>query len=61
VWNAGKLKWVKQPCWRKDADGMSWLGINGLDRADDIAGYANSFLAAVKVASTAASSTAPLA
>jgi predicted chitinase len=125
AWNAGKLKWVKQPYWRKDADGMSWLGrgfvqlthktnyqnaeaktgipcttqpelmlqaapaatvmyggmmegwftgkklsdylgngktdfvnarriINGLDRADDIAGYANSFLAAVNAASASA-------
>lgn len=26
AWNAGKLKWVKQPYWRKDADDMSWLG-----------------------------------
>lgn len=125
AWNAGKLKWVKQPYWRKDADGMSWLGrgfvqlthktnyqnaeaktgipcttqpelmlqaapaatvmyggmmegwftgkklsdylgngktdfvnarriINGLDRANDIAGYANSFLAAVNAASASA-------
>ena len=23
---AGKLKWVKTPYWRKDADGKSWLG-----------------------------------
>jgi hypothetical protein len=29
--------------------------INGLDRADDIAGYANSFLAAVNAASAPAS------
>ena len=26
AWNSGKLPWVKQPYWRKDADGMSWLG-----------------------------------
>jgi len=126
AFNSGKLKWVKTPYWRKDADGMSWLGrgfvqlthktnyqnaeaktgipcttqpelmlqaapaatvmfggmiggwftgkklsdylgngkvdfvnarriINGLDRADDIAGYANSFLAAVNAASAPAS------
>lgn len=23
---AGRLPWVRQPYWRKDADGMSWLG-----------------------------------
>ena len=126
AFNSGKLKWVKTPYWRKDADGMSWLGrgfvqltfktnyqnaeaktgipcttqpelmlqaapaatvmyggmiggwftgkklsdylgngkvdfvnarriINGLDRADDIAGYANSFLTAVNAASVPAS------
>lgn len=126
AFNSGKLKWVKTPYWRKDADGMSWLGrgfvqlthktnyqnaeaktgipcttqpelmlqaapaatvmfggmiggwftgkklsdylgngkvdfvnarriINGLDRADDIAGYANSFLTAVNAASAPAS------
>lgn len=26
AWVAGKLKWVKTPYWRKDADGKSWLG-----------------------------------
>lgn len=26
AWNAGKLKWVKTPYWRKDADGKSWFG-----------------------------------
>jgi predicted chitinase len=122
AWNAGRLRWVKQPYWRKDANGMSWLGrgfvqlthktnyqnaqtktgiactarpelmlqagpaatvmydgmiegwftshklsdylgngkrdfvrarkiINGLDRAQDIAGYAVHFLVAVRAAS----------
>ena len=125
AWNAGKRSWVKQPYWRKDADGFSWLGrgfvqltfktnyqnaqaktgipcaaqpelmlesapaatvmyggmiggwftgkklsdylgngkvdfvnarriINGLDRANDIAGYANKFFNAVKAASASA-------
>jgi hypothetical protein len=125
AWAGGQLKWVKQPYWRKDADGMSWLGrgfvqlthksnyqnaqaktgipcatqpelmlesapaarvmyggmtggwftgkklsdylgngrvdfvnarriINGLDRANDIAGYANRFFNAVKAASASA-------
>jgi len=26
AWKSGKLKWVKTPYWRKDADGKSWLG-----------------------------------
>lgn len=26
AWKAGKLKWVKTPYWRKDADGKSWFG-----------------------------------
>ena len=26
AWAAGKLKWVKKPYWRKDADGKSWFG-----------------------------------
>jgi hypothetical protein len=26
AWGAGRLPWVKQPYWRKDAGGMSWLG-----------------------------------
>jgi predicted chitinase len=26
AWAAGRLKWVKSPYWRKDANGMSWLG-----------------------------------
>lgn len=26
AWQAGKLPWVKEPYWRPDADGKSWLG-----------------------------------
>lgn len=26
AWAAGRLRWVKQPYWRKDAAGQSWLG-----------------------------------
>jgi hypothetical protein len=26
AWAAGRLKWVKTPYWRKDADGKTWLG-----------------------------------
>lgn len=26
AWTAGRLKWVKTPYWRKDADGKTWLG-----------------------------------
>jgi hypothetical protein len=26
AWNSGKLPWVKQPYWRKDENGQSWLG-----------------------------------
>lgn len=25
-WAAGRMPWVKAPYWRKDANGMSWLG-----------------------------------
>lgn len=28
-WSKGKLSWVKKPYWRKDADGLSWLGRGG--------------------------------
>lgn len=26
AWKAGRLKWVKTPYWRRDADGKTWLG-----------------------------------
>ena len=26
AWSTGRLKWVKTPYWRKDADGKTWLG-----------------------------------
>ena len=26
AWRKGKLKWVKTPYWRKDQDGLRWLG-----------------------------------
>lgn len=26
AWTKGRLSWVKKPYWRKDADGLSWLG-----------------------------------
>lgn len=26
AWAAGRLKWVKTPYWRKDAEGKTWLG-----------------------------------
>lgn len=28
-WKKGRLSWVKKPYWRKDADGLSWLGRGG--------------------------------
>jgi len=26
AWDAGKLKWVKKPYWRRDKDGRAWFG-----------------------------------
>lgn len=26
AWSKGQLKWVKQPYWRRDADGKAWFG-----------------------------------
>ncbi len=38
-WKRGKLPWVKQPYWRKDAKGLSWLG-RGYPQVTHLSNYA---------------------
>lgn len=38
AWAAGKLSWVSKPYWRKDTDGLSWLG-RGLPQLTHKANY----------------------
>lgn len=38
AWAAGKMPWVHQPYWRKDAAGLSWLG-RGLPQVTHKANY----------------------
>jgi predicted chitinase len=38
AWAAGKMPWVKKPYWRKDAEGLSWLG-RGLPQVTHKANY----------------------